>query len=80
MRTTVVLSDIIPSSFLSDTHSELRFDKGFVHESAMQKMEGKWENVMAYLAGPPPMIDATLRSLVLEAKLSPAAIRYDKFS
>jgi len=80
LRITVVLSDAAPSADLADTHGELRFDEGFVHEATMRQMAGRWENVMAYLAGPPPMVDATLRFLVMEAKLTPAAIRYDKFS
>ena len=80
LRITVVLSDAAPRAELAGTHPELRFDEGFVHESTMRLMTGQWENVMTYLAGPPPMVDATLRSLVMEAKLTPAAIRYDKFS
>ena len=77
---TVVLSDTAPSAELSAAHPELQFDEGFVHEATMRHMVGRWENVMTYLAGPPPMVDATLRALVMEAKLAPAAIRYDKFS
>lgn len=80
LRITVVLSDAVPSTVLADTYSELRFDEGFVHEATMRQMDGRWENTMAYLAGPPLMVDATLRSLVMEAKLTPASIRYDKFS
>ncbi len=77
---TVVLSDAAPGAGLAAAHPRLRFDEGFVHEAAMRGMAGRWDDAMAYLAGPPPMVDAALRSLVLEAKLTPAAIRYDKFS
>ena len=77
---TVVLSGSPPSACVAEAHPELRFDEGFVHDSTVRHMAGRWENVMAYLAGPPPMVDATLRALVMEAKLSPTAIRYDKFS
>ena len=80
LRVTVALSDAPPTPELAETHSELQFDEGFVHEAAMRNMSGRWENVMTYLAGPPPMVDATLRSLISEARLTPAAIRYDKFS
>ena len=48
-------------------HPELRFDAGFAHEAAMRGMAGRRENAMACLAGPPPMVDATLRALVTEA-------------
>jgi toluene monooxygenase electron transfer component len=43
-------------------------------------MTGKYHNVRAYLAGPPPAVDAAIRVLLLEAKLTGDAIRYDKFS
>jgi hypothetical protein len=44
-------------------------------------MVGKYQNVRAYVAGPPPAVDATIRGgLLLEAKLSADNIRYDKFS
>jgi toluene monooxygenase electron transfer component len=34
----------------------------------------------AYLAGPPPAVDAAIRVLLLQAKLTADNIRYDKFS
>ena len=80
LEVTVVLSDAAPAAELIAAHPELRFDTGFVHEAAMRRMAGRWGNAMAYLAGPPPMVDATLRALVTEARLAPSAIRYDKFS
>jgi toluene monooxygenase electron transfer component len=42
-------------------------------------MAGRYENVMAYVAGPPPMVDAAIRVLISEGKLGTADIRYDKF-
>ncbi len=80
LRVTVVLSDVAPTAELAAAHPQLRFDAGFVHEAAMRHMTGRWKSAMAYLAGPPPMVDATLRALVTEARLTPSAIRYDKFS
>jgi toluene monooxygenase electron transfer component len=38
------------------------------------------EDVRAYLAGPPPAVDAAIRVLLLDAKLTTDNIRYDKFS
>jgi len=52
---------------------------GFVHEQALAKIEQNLTDTMAYLAGPPPMIDALIRPLILEAKLPANKIRYDKF-
>ena len=43
-------------------------------------MTGKYQNVRAYLAGPPPAVDAAIRVLLLQAKLTTDQIRYDKFS
>jgi len=38
------------------------------------------EDVRTYVAGPPPMVDAMIRLLLREARLSPRDIRFDKFS
>ena len=53
---------------------------GFVHEAMGQAMVGRFDGVLAYLAGPPQMVDAAVRLLVLQGKVPPARIRYDKFS
>ncbi|MGH6884638.1 MAG: 2Fe-2S iron-sulfur cluster binding domain-containing protein [Geminicoccales bacterium] len=58
----------------------LRFEKGLVHEVAKHAMAGRFQNVRAYVAGPPPAVDAAIRMLLLEAKLTTDNIRYDKFS
>ena len=58
----------------------LRFEKGLVHEVAKRAMAGKYQNVRAYVAGPPPAVDAAIRVLLLDAKLTTDNIRYDKFS
>ena len=50
------------------------------HEVAGKAMQGKYQNVRAYLAGPPPAVDASIRMLLLQAKLPADHIRYDKFS
>jgi len=77
---TVALSDAdVPESVANDWPA-LRFARGLVHEVAKQAMVGKYENVRAYVAGPPPAVDAALRVLLLDAKLTTDNIRYDKFS
>ena len=43
-------------------------------------MIGNYDNVIGYVAGPPPMVDASLRVLIAEGKLPVSDIRYDKFS
>jgi toluene monooxygenase electron transfer component len=62
------------------THPEFLWDTGFVHEVAARGMQGRFRGVRAYVAGPPPMVDGSLRMLLKEARLSPSDIRYDKFS
>jgi toluene monooxygenase electron transfer component len=61
-------------------HPTLEFDTGWVHEVAGRRMKGAYDNVIAYLAGPPPAVDASIRMLLLEARLTTDSIRYDKFS
>ena len=75
---TVALSeeDVPPES----AWPNLRFEKGLVHEVAKRAMAGKYQNVRAYVAGPPPAVDAAIRVLLLDAKLTTDNIRYDKFS
>ena len=51
-----------------------------VHEVAAKHMQGRYQNVRAYLAGPPPAVDGAIRMLLLQAKLTADNIRYDKFS
>jgi toluene monooxygenase electron transfer component len=80
LRVTIALSDEELDPALAARHPELDFDTGFVHAVAARRMKGRFENVRAYAAGPPPMVDATLRMLLLEGKLRANDIRYDKFS
>lgn len=80
LRVTVALSDEeIPAS-ASGRYPTLEFSEGLVHEVAVAKMDGKYHNVRAYLAGPPPAVDAAIRMLIIGAKLSTEHIVYDKFS
>ena len=72
---TIALSEEDPPADTS-----LRFERGLVHEVAKRNMAGKYQNVRAYLAGPPPAVDAAIRVLLLDAKLTGDNIRYDKFS
>jgi toluene monooxygenase electron transfer component len=72
---TVALSEEDPPP-----NTSLRFERGLVHEVAKRHMAGKYQDVRAYLAGPPPAVEAAIRVLLLEAKLTADCIRYDKFS
>lgn len=77
LNVVVALSEGSPEA--AAKHPHLRFDTGFVHEVAGRHMTGRYDNVRAYLAGPPPSVDASVRMLLM-ARVSTADIRYDKFS
>ena len=77
---TVALSDEDVPGTLVAAYPGFRFARGFVHAVAGESMKGRFAGVRAYVAGPPPMVDASLRLLLREARLPPADIRYDKFS
>jgi toluene monooxygenase electron transfer component len=80
LEVTIALSEEAPLSGRSASHTELRFQHGLVHQVAADTMRGRYANVAAYVAGPPPAVDAVLRTLLLEGKVPAADIRYDKFS
>ena len=77
---TIALSDEAVPATARSAHPALDFEQGLVHEVAGKAMQGKYQNVRAYLAGPPPAVDASIRMLLLQAKLPADHIRYDKFS
>jgi toluene monooxygenase electron transfer component len=76
----VALSDEDVPAAAKSAHPALLFDRGLVHEVAARHMHGRYQNVRAYLAGPPPAVDGAIRMLLLQAKLAADNIRYDKFS
>jgi toluene monooxygenase electron transfer component len=80
VEVTVALSeeDVPPEA--KSEWPRLRFERGLVHEVAKRAMAGKYQDVRAYVAGPPPAVDAAIRVLLLEAKLTTDNIRYDKYS
>jgi toluene monooxygenase electron transfer component len=80
LRLTVALSDEAVAPDVVAAWPDFGFDAGLVHEVAGRHMKGRFDNVRAWVAGPPPMVDATIRMLLKEGRLAPARIRYDKFS
>jgi toluene monooxygenase electron transfer component len=80
LEITVALSEEDVPQSTSAAHPGLTFERGLVHEVAKRAMQGRFEGVRAYLAGPPPAVDAAIRFLLLEARLTADNIRYDKFS
>jgi toluene monooxygenase electron transfer component len=80
LEVTVALSEEDVSPEMKAQHPTLKFERGLVHDVAKRAMQGRFEGVRAYLAGPPPAVDAAIRFLLLEARLTADNIRYDKFS
>ncbi len=80
VRLTVVLSDEVAPSAVTAQWPAIRFSEGLVHEAALREQAGAFGDALVYMAGPPPMVDAGLRSLVTEARIPPARIRFDRFS
>jgi len=76
----IALSDEEVSGSAARDWPALGFEHGLVHDVAKRMMAGKYHDVRAYVAGPPPAVDAAIRALLLEAKLTTDNIRYDKFS
>jgi toluene monooxygenase electron transfer component len=77
---TVALSEEDISEKTIQDWPALRFERGMVHEVAKRMMAGKYQDVRAYVAGPPPAVDAAIRVLLLDARLTTDNIRYDKYS
>jgi toluene monooxygenase electron transfer component len=80
LSVTIAFSDEDMDPKWGARYPQFGLGRGFVHAVAAERMQGRFENVRAYAAGPPPMVDATLRMLLREGKLKPDSIRYDKFS
>ncbi|WP_343062240.1 2Fe-2S iron-sulfur cluster binding domain-containing protein [Hyphomicrobium methylovorum] len=79
LAVTLALSNETPPQERHPNYEQVLLTSGFVHTAMAASMANQYQNAMAYLAGPPPMVDAALRVLITEGQLSPQAIRYDKF-
>ena len=79
LNVTIALSDEEPPEKDAPCGGTIDFATGFVHSAAAIAMAGQYDNVVAFVAGPPPMVDGALRSLIMDARLPAASIRYDKF-
>src|SRR5712691_6946501 len=80
LRVTVALSDEDVPEMLTRRYPAFTFARGLVHTVAAAAMADRFANVRAYVAGPPPMVDAALRWLLRDARLKPDAVHHDRFS
>jgi toluene monooxygenase electron transfer component len=58
----------------------IRLAGGLVGEVMIRAMGGRYDNTVAFVAGPPIMVDSVLHHLTREAKMPRAFVRYDKFA
>ncbi len=58
----------------------IRLASGLVGEVMIRALGGRYDNTVAFVAGPPVMVDSVLHHLTREAKLPRAFVRYDKFA
>jgi toluene monooxygenase electron transfer component len=79
LKITIALSEEDAPVSAQTDYPQLVFDKGFVHEVAGRHMEDRYQNLRAYLAGPPPLVNGSI-GMLLRARVTTDNIRYDKFS
>jgi toluene monooxygenase electron transfer component len=79
LEVTLVLSHETPASATHPSHPEILLDSGFVHEAAARGLAGGVKNALAFVAGPPPMVDAAIAMLLRDAGVAAQSIRFDKF-
>jgi toluene monooxygenase electron transfer component len=81
LEVTVAFSDAPPDEATRLAHPELRFAAGLVHEVAAAALSAAPHDpaMLHFVAGPPPMVDAAMRALVIGLKVPPTEIRYDRF-
>jgi toluene monooxygenase electron transfer component len=76
---TLALSDETVGAALHADFPILKLANGLVHEVAEKAMAERDRSVIAYVAGPPVMVDSAIRSLIVGGVMR-KDIRYDKFS
>ena len=77
----IVLSDETPDSPPPALPDAINIQYGLVHEAALRALPSTAPpNTLIYVAGPQPMVDGSIRSLVMESHAAPQMIRYDKFN
>lgn len=78
---TIAFSDSIVAATASDAYPLLTFGSGLVHDVARSILGDARapSDAVYFVAGPPLMVEATMRMLVMEMKVRPTEIRYDRF-
>ena len=80
LKVTLALSHEPVAGEVHPQFPAIRLAGGMVGEAAARAMAGRYANTVAFIAGPPVMVDSVLRHLLHEARLPRAFVRYDKFA
>ena len=78
LKVTIALSHETTANLSLADYPLLYLANGLVHEVASKVLTNPDEGVIAYVAGPPIMVDAAIRALIVSG-LPNRNIRYDKF-
>jgi toluene monooxygenase electron transfer component len=76
---TMALSEEPATTAMHAEFPDLKLASGMVHQAAAAEMANRDRNAITYVAGPPVMVDSTIRSLIADG-VAIRDIRYDKFS
>jgi toluene monooxygenase electron transfer component len=86
LRVTIAFSDAPCSEQFAARYPLLDFQHGLVHEIMRERMLAsdqleleRMQRSAFFVGGPPLMVNATMRSLISDCKISPTEIRYDRF-
>jgi len=80
LRIKVATSHEVPREELRSRYPHLGFEAGFPHEIAARDLAVSFAGRVAYVAGPPILVDVSIRMLITHGRLPVRDIRYDKFS
>jgi toluene monooxygenase electron transfer component len=80
LQVTLALSHVPVDAEFHPQFPGIGLAAGMVNDAAVRGMAGRYDNVVAFVAGPPIMVDGALRFLTHDAKVPRAFVRYDKFA
>src|SRR5262249_26100875 len=69
LEVTLALSHEHPEAAAHPQFPDIRLMHGMVGDVTAQAMAGRCENIVSFVAGPPPMVDGALRWLIREARV-----------
>jgi len=62
-----------------DALGEWAGERGFIHDCVGRRLQDRFQGCEFYMAGPPPMVEAVRRMLILEQSVATERIHYDRF-